>query len=176
MIRLQPQTLAKLRDRLQERGQRPSLLLTGPEALERLDHPFAGDEEAIVQFEALVEAMFLMMAADGQLAAEEREVLKGAVRELTQNKLRSAQIEQLVEDCTARLAADGQAKRLAAITEVLAPEPIVAEAAFVLSAAMAFADSEIADAENDLLNEFAEKLGIDADRANGLLDELEDGA
>lgn len=175
MIRLQPQTLAKLRDRLQERGQRPSLLLTGPEALERLEHPFAGDDEVIVQFEALVEGMFLMMAADGQLAAEEREVLKGAVRELTESKLRSAQLDKLVEDCAKRLADDGQAKRLTAIAEVLKPEPLVAEAAFVLSAAMAFADSEIADAENDLLNEFADQLGIDAERANVLLDELEDG-
>lgn len=175
MIRLQPQTLAKLRDRLQESGQRPSLLLTGPEALERLEHPFAGDEEAIVQFEALVESMFLMMAADGQLAAEEREVLKGAVRELTSSKLRSAQIDKLVDDGAARLAADGQAKRLAAIAELLKPEPIVAEAAFVLSAAMAFADDDIADAENELLNDFADQLGIDADRANALLDELEDG-
>ena len=60
-----------------------------------------------------------------------------------------------------------------AIASVLCERPEAAEAAFVLSAAVAFADNEIADEENDVLNGFAEKLGISTERAEELLDGLE---
>ena len=43
------------------------------------------------------------------------------------------------------------------------------------AAAIAFADDEIADEENDMLNAFADALGIDGDQANALLDEMEIG-
>ena len=43
----------------------------------------------------------------------------------------------------------------------------------MLAAAIAFADSAIADEENDTLNLFAEGLGIDEERANELLDTVE---
>ena len=48
-----------------------------------------------------------------------------------------------------------------------------AEVAFVLAAAIAFADNAIADEENDTLNALAEGLGIDDTRANELLDTVE---
>ena len=50
-----------------------------------------------------------------------------------------------------------------------------AEVAFVLAAAIAFADNAIADEENETLNELAEGLGIDEARANELLDSVEIG-
>ena len=48
-----------------------------------------------------------------------------------------------------------------------------AEVAFVLAAAIAFADNAIADEENETLNALAEGLGIDESRANELLDDVE---
>jgi hypothetical protein len=48
-----------------------------------------------------------------------------------------------------------------------------AEVAFVLAAAIAFADNAIADEENDTLNMIAEGLGIEESRANELLDGVE---
>ena len=45
--------------------------------------------------------------------------------------------------------------------------------AFVLAAAVAFADNAIADEENETLNALAEGLGIDDSRANELLDSVE---
>ena len=56
---------------------------------------------------------------------------------------------------------------------VLKGDRMAAEAAFVLAAAMVFADRKIADEENETLNELAELLDIDGDRANALLDQLE---
>ena len=43
----------------------------------------------------------------------------------------------------------------------------------MLAAAIAFADNAIADNENETLNAFAEGLGIDDERAEALLDEVE---
>jgi uncharacterized protein YpuA (DUF1002 family) len=45
--------------------------------------------------------------------------------------------------------------------------------AFVLAAAVAFADGAIADEENETLSELADKLGIDENRVEALLDAVE---
>jgi hypothetical protein len=75
MIELRPKTLERIRDQLLEVGQPASVHFMHPAA----DEPFAGDPEAKRRFEALFEAMYLMMVADGEIADTEREVLRGAV-------------------------------------------------------------------------------------------------
>ena len=63
--------------------------------------------------------------------------------------------------------------RLAAIGKVLTEDDALRDAAFTLAAAIAFADQEIADAENELINELSDVLDLDADRADELLNQLE---
>ena len=172
MPQINTAAIGRLRDRLLETGGPPSRLVSGAdlaEAASTLDT----DEEGRRLFEAAFEAMYVMIAADGSIGQEERDVFRGAVRELTANGMRTAQIEAMMVDCEQRLKTEGATKRLETISGVLKTERVAAEAAFVLAAAMAFADSEIADEENDTLNAFADLLGIDGDRANALLDELE---
>jgi len=169
MIKLQPKTLERIRDHFREVGQPASVLFTRPASA---DDPFAGDADARRRFEALFEAMFLMIAADGDFADEEREVLRGAVRGLTDNAVRTAHIDKLFEECKGRIA-EGVPARLAAIGPVLQEDPALVEAAFSLAAAVAFADSDIKDEENELINEMAEAFGIDGDRADTLLTLLE---
>jgi uncharacterized tellurite resistance protein B-like protein len=171
MIRgLPSKTLVRLRDHLLDTGAPKSVAAPGPGTLE---HPLEGDDEAKAFFDAVAEAMFLMISADGTVAESERLVLRGALRELTGGMMRSAAIEAMIDRFAAALAAEGQEKRLDAICALLRDRTEAAEAAFVLTAAVAFADDEIADAENDILNALAEKLNIDGDRAEDLLDELE---
>ena len=62
---------------------------------------------------------------------------------------------------------------MAEVISQLSDDPARAEVAFVLAAAIAFADNAIADQENDTLNELAEGLGIDEGRASALLDGVE---
>jgi tellurite resistance protein len=62
---------------------------------------------------------------------------------------------------------------MAEVIAQLAEDPARAEVAFVLAAAIAFADGAIADQENDTLNELADGLGIDEARATALLDGVE---
>jgi tellurite resistance protein len=169
MIRLQPKTLERIRNHFREVGQPASVSFTSPRALE---DPFAGDPDAARRFDALFEVMFLMIAADGHVADEEFEVLRGAVRGLSDNAIRTAHIDKMLAECKVRYE-QGKEARLLVIAPVLKEDPALTEAAFSLAAAIAFADNEIQDEENDLINELAEVLDIDSDRAEELLAQLE---
>jgi len=169
MIQLQDKTLERIRDELLAVGQPPSVHFT--KALAE-DDPFHGDTDARDRFEALFEVMYLMVTADGVIADEERDVLRGAVRGLTEHAVRTVHIEKLFEKC-GELVKQGRSARLSAIAPTLKSDPALVEAAFSLAAALAFADSEIEDSENELINEIAEVLELDAGRAEELLNQLE---
>jgi tellurite resistance protein len=168
MFWLSTSTIVRLRDQLRTRGQRPSLALppgvTG-DAAEAL--------MLVAEYGPLCEAMYLMMSADGEVSGEEREVLKGALRNLSDDTLRGAQIESMLDDASKKVATQGREARLKEVVEHIAADPARAEVAFVLAAAIAFADDTIADEENETLNSLAEGLGIDEARANELLDAVE---
>lgn len=169
MIWLSNSTLARLRDQLQARGQRPSIVAPDPsmppETVEMLN--------VAAEYGPLCEAMYLMMSADGKISSEEREVLKGALRNLSGDGIRSAQIESLLDTAGKNVADEGRDARMKEVVAALQEDPARAEVAFVLAAAIAFADNAIADEENETLNSLAEGLGIDEARANQLLDDVE---
>jgi tellurite resistance protein len=71
------------------------------------------------------------------------------------------------------VALSGREKRLAEVAAQLQDDPQRGEVAFVLAAAVAFADGAIADEENETLSDLAEKLGIDDARVEALLDAVE---
>jgi tellurite resistance protein len=170
MIELQPKTLQRIRDHLLEVGQPPSVHFM---RVLPADEPFAGDPDAKKRFEALFEAMYLMVVVDGEVADSEREVLRGAVRGLTDNSVRTAHIDKLFERMNEQVK-QGVNQRIAAIAPILKEDPALTEAAFSLASAIAFADSEIKDEENDLINNLAEALELDPERAEELLNQLEE--
>ena len=172
MIWLSNSTLQRLRDQLREHGQRPSMMaLVGlgasvsPEVAEGL--------AAVAEYGPLTEAMYLMMSADGQVSNEEREVLRGALRTLSSDSIRSTHVESLLDSAAKSVAEHGRDARMTEVSLLLKDDPARAEVAFVLAAAIAFADNAIADGENDTLNDLAEGLGIDEARAAALLDGVE---
>jgi len=171
MIWLSNSTLQRLRDQLRERGQRPSIAMTtggagvSPEVAEAL--------AAVAEYGALTEAMYLMMSADGDVSNDEREVLRGALRALSSDTVRSVHIESLLDRAAKQVAEHGREARLTEVAEQLKDDQARAEVAFVLAAAIAFADNAIADEENDTLNALALGLGIDESRATALLDSVE---
>jgi tellurite resistance protein len=172
MIQLNAKALKRIRDHLLELGQPPSThFLTAADE----EDPFKGDEDSRRRFEALFEAMFLMVVADGKVLPPEQEALRGAVRTLTDNRIRTAQVNKLFDECKER-SSEGLEKRLKAISSTLKEDPILSEAAFSLSAAIAFADNEIEDRENELINALIETLALDPARADELLNQLEGDA
>jgi tellurite resistance protein len=169
MIWLSNSTLARLRDQLQARGQRPSIVAPQPgmtpDTVEMLN--------VVAEYGPLCEAMYLMMSADGRITNDEREVLKGALRNLSGDTIRSAHIESLLDTSGKKVVDHGRDKCLAEVISSLQDDKARGEVTFILAAAVAFADNAIADEENETLNALAEGLGIDEGRANELLDSVE---
>ncbi|HSY23370.1 MAG TPA: TerB family tellurite resistance protein [Polyangiaceae bacterium] len=170
MIWLSNSTLARLRDQLRERGQRPSLVLPN---MQKLSPDAAALLATTTEYGPLCEAMYLMMSADGHITNNERDVLKGALRNLSDDAVPSAHIEAMLDAASRSVAEFGRDARLAEVVDQLRDDPARAEVAFVLAAAIAFADNAIADEENETLSRFAEGLGIDEGRADTLLDGVE---
>jgi len=170
MIWLSNSTLQKLRDQLKKRGQRPSVALPGgPASLDAAEAMLA-----VSEYGPLCEAMYLMMSADGHVTDDEREVLRGALRNLSDDQLRGAQIEALLDSAAKNVAEHGREGRMKDVISALREDRARAEVTFVLAAAIAFADNAIADQENETLNLLAEGLGIDEATATRLLDDVEE--
>ncbi len=120
----------------------------------------------------LCEAMYVMMAADGSIAGAERDVIRGALRELDE-RVRSVHVEAMLAHAAAALASEGRARRVQMIAQEIGDDRARAEAAFLLAAAVAFADDTFVQQEKEVLNELSAALGIEAARANQLFDSLE---
>jgi tellurite resistance protein len=176
MIWLSNSSVSRLRDRLRAHGQPSAPLQAADEATKT---PAGADLEALemrdvaAQYEPFCEAMYLMMSADGKITRDEREVLKGALRSLSAGSVGAVQIEALVDRAAKQVAEHGRDARLRDVIARLREDPVRSEVAFVLAAAIAFADNAIADEENEVLVAFAEGLGIDEERADELLDSVE---
>ncbi len=127
---------------------------------------------ASVEYGPLCEAMYLMMSADGKISGDERAVLKGALRSLSNDSLPSTSIEALVDAAAKNVAHSGREQRLHEVASQLRDDPERSEVAFVLAAAVAFADSAIVDEENETLSDLADELGIDGSRVEVLLDSV----
>jgi uncharacterized tellurite resistance protein B-like protein len=170
MIWLSNSTIARLRDQLRTRGQRPSVALGDMSKLSAEDAELA---MMSAEYGPICEAMYLMMSADGSISSEERDVLKGALRNLSGDTVRTVHIEAMLDRAAREAAEHGRDARLRDVVEHLHEDGARAEVAFVLAAAIAFADSAIADEENETLNLLAEGLGISEERADELLDSVE---
>jgi uncharacterized tellurite resistance protein B-like protein len=111
-------------------------------------------------------------AADHESNAPERDLLRGAIRALTDGALRSRALDALLARFQAGLEVQGRDARLAQVTGQLAADREDAEAAFTLAAVMVIADDARNEAEDALLTETRDLLGISAKRAATLLGEV----
>jgi len=172
VVRLTPAALERLRDSLRARGARASVVI-GPAGtpLAVLDAM-----QVVSDYGALSEAMFLVMLSDGKVKNVEREVLRGALRVLSGDGVRSAHMESMLDSASKNVAEDGFDKRLAAVIEKLRDDPPRSELTFVLATAIAAADGTIVPAEQAVLQRLADGLGIDEARVNKLLADFDETA
>lgn len=121
------------------------------------------------EFESTVEAMFLMAAVDGDLAAEELAQLaasidafaslEGTSGDMSRSKLDPSKMLLAMND---RLGKEGWNNRLAAVAARLT-DPESRAFAFRLAAGVAFVDDHVAHAEAAALVAMASALKISAD-------------
>ena len=165
---LDSDALTRLRDELLQRGGRKSL---APELGESvLARGSAAEVQAIMQRVApLCEVLYLLMVADGESDADEQDLLRGAIRALTDGALRTSAIDALLRRFEGALLAHGREQRLAQVAAQLTADREDAEAAFMLAAVMTIADRSSSLVERAMLAELRELLGISPQRAQLLL-------
>lgn len=127
----------------------------------------------VEEYGALCEAMYLVMVADRKVVNLERDVLRGALRVLSNDVVRTKHMESMIDHAARKLVEDGYEARLKHVIEVLKADPQKADLTYILAAAVAAADHKVTDEEEQLLSALAEGLGIDEARANELLADFE---
>jgi tellurite resistance protein len=167
MIALSRSKLEPLRDALRARGQRPSLVLGPNTSVELLDAM-----ELVNEWGSFVEAMYLMMAVDRRVMNVEREVLRGALAVLSNERVRTRHMEAMLDAATRNVGAEGTEARLAKVIAALHEHPVKAESAVVVAAAIAAADDRVVPEEHALLERFMRELEIEPQRAQEILAEL----
>jgi tellurite resistance protein len=173
-MKIETTTIARLRDALLQSGRRPSMVASSAyETLTREGLLSPEEVGALNRVEPLAETMFLMMSADGKITETERDAVRGAIRGLTDNLLRTGTINVMLESYQKKLEQSSRDERLHEIAEEISEDPNEAEGAFALAAAVALADDEVSEDENAFINQLAEWFGIDAQRASEILDQLE---
>lgn len=127
------------------------------------------DRDKAAEFEATVEAMFLMAAVDGDLSEQELAQLAASVDAFTELE-GSKRIDAgpLLVKMNEWLARDGWNKRLHSVADRLRDREARAFA-FRLAAGVAFVDDVVAHAEAAALEAMASALSIGADESQEIL-------
>jgi tellurite resistance protein len=174
-MRIQTATIRRLRDALLKSGRRQEAVLSSAyETLARAGLISDEEKAVLAHVDPVCETMFLMMAADGKVTDNERDAVRGAIRGLSGDTIHDGTLKVMLENYERSLSSEGREERLRRIAAALKDTPSDAEGAFALAAAVALADDEVADEEQGLVDELAKWFGITAERANVILDQLED--
>lgn len=155
--------IEQLRDRLLERG--PESVIPGSFSMSDPQEAAAYD-----RIQPFAEAMFLVMSADAEISESERDVLRGALRTLSEGGLGTSAAEAMLVDLQGRLDRDGMDVRLDNVAAHLWPDPKDRELALALAAATATADGKIHPAESDTIFELAARLGVPRGRVASWLE------
>jgi tellurite resistance protein len=166
MSKLPTARLLALRDELQRRGQRRSMVF--PSATPNIVEAVTVVEE----YGALCEAMFLVMAVEKRMLNVQRELLRGALDVLSNGRVRSSHMEAMLDAASKRLVDEGIDRRCESILAALRDDPVRAETTLVLAGAIAAADGKISDREQALLDRFVDGLGVGQDRLSEILRDL----
>jgi tellurite resistance protein len=125
---------------------------------------------------ALVEAMLLAAISDGRISQTEMQTLLTRVMERPEFEgTRPEELNALVEQSAARLAAAKNLEEVLASLRARLPDHKNRLLAFGLAAAIAFADQRATRAELGLLKTFQAALGISEDEVAQMIDVIEQG-
>jgi tellurite resistance protein len=123
------------------------------------------------KLEALVEVMFLAASADGEFSPVERAHFLKSVESLTDGRLPTARLADLVAEAGEALAREGREARLQSAKGRL-PDAGSRRVALSLAIQVTAADGIIRTSERELILEAAQALDIDRDEAASLVSKL----
>lgn len=124
-------------------------------------------------FAGIVEAGFLMAAADGQLDKNELKVLAGVISGMIEGATEE-EISAVIDQADELLGRDGWEERCAKVGKLLSNKEEAADAAMKIVALVYMCDQESDDEWDDAWYELAEALGYDNEEADEVYSELEE--
>jgi tellurite resistance protein len=122
------------------------------------------------RIEPMCEVLYLVMVADDETDANETDSIRGAIATLTSGGLSEQRVDSMLRRYAAASEVQGRQERLMQVATQLSADGEDAETALALAAAVAIADGTVASAEEKLLTQFSEWLGISSRRAAVVLD------
>ena len=123
------------------------------------------------KLEALVEVMFLAAFADGEFSVIERAHFLKSVESLTDGRIATPRLQELVDEAGTALDREGREARLASVKARL-PDAGSRRVALSLAIQVTAADGIIRTSERELILEAADALEISRDDAADLVNKL----
>jgi len=148
--------IERLRDKLLARGQ-PTLAPPAPAPAPTATPELWALAERVRPF---AEVMYLVLAADGDISERERNVLRGALRSLTEGALSSTALDEMLAQFERSRAREGVELRLDYLASALYLDRSDARLALGLATAAADADRGVGVQEREVISALAERLGI----------------
>ena len=130
----------------------------------------SGLDEGGSDTSSILEAMFLMAAADGEVSPEEMQHFANSMQSFMEGAS-EADLEGTLAEMSSLLEEEGWEKRSRAVAKALKGKP-AAEIAFRLATAVAFVDDAVALEESNALDEMAMAMDISNDRAHEIMSEV----
>jgi hypothetical protein len=127
------------------------------------------------EFEATIEAMFLMAAVDGEITDAEIGQLAASVEAMVElaPAARKVRVDKLLGELNARLAKDGWKARLDATAARLKGHE-ARTFAFRLAAGVAFVDDHVAHAEAAAIDALTAALGLSSEESQEILNDVQE--
>lgn len=134
--------------------------------------PTGFDPLAISLFEAIVEASYLVAAADGAVDAAERAAFERVVVEACGGVVAESQVAALVADLADLLEEDGMDRRIAEVGTLAVRRPEVALEVIRIAALIAQASGGVADTERNVLEKLSVACGLTSEAVDAALNDV----
>lgn len=135
----------------------------------------AAEEAALTkaaQLNAILEAAFLVAAADGELSDEEYATLSQTIAQLSEGALQEDDINASLTSFADLLDQQSYAQRLAYIADTL-PGEALRQVAFIAAVGIAHSDKKTLEVENTVIQEMAQAFGFSDEKTKELLTRIE---
>ena len=119
-------------------------------------------------FAAMLEASFLVAAADGELSKEEAGSLVDLVAQLGGEAISPGQLAGMITDFQTSLEKDGRLARIGALAATL-PDPLARREILGFASLLALCDHDLAPSELYVLHALGKGFGLDANAVNGII-------
>lgn len=161
-------------------AERARALLEKKEAIlpgvDRLQQPSQGSNESTADafLSVLVEAAFLVAAADGVVSEAEKNTLAETISYTLGGELPPGELGAMIDAFAEVLASDGRAQRLTVMARSLPDAPARREA-LAFAALIALCDRELVSAEREVLDLLGASFGLDQDAVRDVINAVADG-